>query len=96
MGKREFKEVEVDFAVIEAELGRLAPPKLKLVEVLERLRKRLVEQRSKGVTVTQMRDVLAARGVEVSERSLRIYLEKGELPTPGSRPSQGGESKEPF
>ena len=103
MARREFNKAEVNFAEIEADLGRLVPPKLSLVEVLEGLRKSLVEQHSKGVTVTQMREVLAGRGIEVSKRGLRIYLEKGELPAGRkaaaaalTRPSEGGESEEPF
>ena len=50
------------------DLAKLAPPKLSLKDVLDRLRDRMVEQRSKGVTVAQMHEVLKARGIERSER----------------------------
>ena len=35
---------------------------------------------TKGVTVAQMHEVLKARGIEIGERSLKLFLEKGELP----------------
>ena len=56
------------------------PPKLGLKDVLDRLRSRLLEQRAKGVTVTQMHEVLKERGIEIGERSLKAFLDKGELP----------------
>ena len=56
------------------------PPKLSLTDVLDRLRKRLVEQQAKGVTVTQMHEVLNTGGIDITERSLRTFLDKGVLP----------------
>ena len=43
-------------------------------------RKRILEQCAKGVTVAQMHEVLKARGIEIGERSLKTFLDKGELP----------------
>ena len=40
----------------------------------------MVEQRAKGVMVAQKHEVLKARGIEIGERSLKAFLEKGELP----------------
>ena len=40
----------------------------------------MVEQRARGVTVAQMHEVLKARGIELGERSLRAFLDKGDLP----------------
>ena len=56
------------------------PPKLSLTDVLDRLRKRLVEQQAKGVTVAQMQEVLNAGSIDITERSLRTFLDKGVLP----------------
>ena len=57
------------------------PPKLSLTDVLDRLRKRLVEQQAKGVTVAQMQEVLKSAGsINITERSLRTFLDKGVLP----------------
>ena len=56
------------------------PPKLSLTDVLDRLRKRLVEQQAKGVTVAQMQEVLNAGSINITERSLRTFLDKGVLP----------------
>ena len=56
------------------------PPKLSLADVLDRLRKRLIEQQAKGVTVAQMREVLNAGGIAITERSLRTFLSKDVLP----------------
>ena len=80
MVARRFNESDIDFEAIDADLAKLAPPKLTLKDVLDRLRERMVEQRAKGVTVAQMHEVLKARGIELGERSLRVFLDKGELP----------------
>ena len=80
MPARRFNEGDIDFEAIDADLAKLAAPKLSLRDVLDRLRARLLEQRAKGVTVTQMHEVLNARGVEIGERSLKVFLDKGELP----------------
>ena len=56
------------------------PTKLSLTDVLDRLRKRLVEQQAKGVTVAQMHEVLKSGGIDITERSLRTFLDKGVLP----------------
>ena len=80
MVARRFNEADVDFEAIDGDLAKLAPPKLSLKDVLDRLRDRMVEQRAKGVTVAQMHEVLKARGIEIGERSLKTFLDKGELP----------------
>ena len=80
MAARRFNESEVDFEAIDADLAKLAPPKLSLRDVLDRLRERMLEQRAKGVTVPQMHAVLKAQGIELGERSLRAFLDRGELP----------------
>ena len=80
MPARRFNEGDIDFEAIDADLAKLAAPKLSLRDVLDRLRNRLLEQRAKGVTVAQMHEVLNARGVEIGERSLKVFLDKGELP----------------
>ena len=80
MPARRFNEGDIDFEAIDADLAKLAAPKLSLRDVLDRLRARLLEQRAKGVTVAQMHEVLNARGVEIGERSLKVFLDKGELP----------------
>ena len=80
MPARRFNEGDIDFEAIDADLAKLAAPKLSLRDVLDRLRARLLEQRAKGVTVAQMQEVLNARGVEIGERSLKLFLDKGELP----------------
>ncbi len=80
MAARRFNETDIDFDGIDGELAKLAPPKLSLKDVLDRLRDRMVEQRARGVTVAQMHEVLKARGIEIGERSLKAFLDKGELP----------------
>ena len=47
------------------ELAKLVPPKLSLTDVLDRLRKRLVEQQAKGVTVAQMHEVFESQALKV-------------------------------
>ena len=56
------------------------PPKLSLTDVLDRLQKRLIDQQAKGVTVAQMHEVLKSGGIDITERSLRTFLDKGVLP----------------
>ena len=78
--RRRFNEADIDFDAIDGELAKLVPPKLSLADVLDRLRKRLVEQQAKGVTVAQMHEVLKSGGIDITERSLRTFLTKGVLP----------------
>ena len=80
MVARRYNESDIDFDAIDADLAKLEPPKLSLKEVLDRLRDRLLEQQARGVTVAQMHAVLKARGIEMGERSLKVFLEKGEVP----------------
>ena len=80
MPARRFNEADIDFDAIDSELAKLVPPKLSLLDVLDRLRKRLVEQQAKGVTVAQMHEVLKSGGIDITERSLRTFLTKGVLP----------------
>ena len=80
MVARRYNEADIDFGAIDVDLAKLAPPKLGLKDVLDRLRERMLEQRAKGVTVAQMHEVLKMRGVEIGERSLKAFLDKGEFP----------------
>ena len=66
MPAKRFNEADVDFDAIDGELAKLVPPKLSLTDVLDRIRKRLVEQQSKGVTVAQMHEVLNAGGIAIT------------------------------
>ena len=70
-------KTDVDFEAIDGDLAKLAPPKLSLKDVLDRLRERMLEQRAKGVTVAQMHEVLKARGIEIGERSLKGIPRQG-------------------
>ena len=62
MPAKRFNEADIDFDAMDGELAKLVSPKLSLTDVLDRLRKRLVEQQTKGVTVTQMHEVLKSGG----------------------------------
>ena len=101
MVARRFNESDVDFEAIDGDLAKLAPPKLTLKDVLDRLRERMVEQRAKGVTVAQIHEVLTARGIEIGERSLKAFLDKGKLPGRKTAKSVTGatasaEGRDPF
>ena len=80
MVARRLNESDINFEAIDADLAKLAPPKLTLKDVLDRLRDRMLEQRAKGVTVAQMHEVLKARGIQIGKRSLKTFPDKGELP----------------
>ena len=80
MPAKRFNEADIDFDAIDGELAKLVPPKLSLTDVLDRLRKRLIAQQAKGVTVAQMHEVLNEGGIAITERSLRSFLTKGVLP----------------
>ena len=80
MPAKRFNEADIDFDAIDGELPKIVPPKLSLSGVLDRLRKRLIEQQAKGVTVAQMHEVLKSGGIDITERSLRTFLDKGVLP----------------
>ena len=79
MPAKRFNEADIDFNAMDGESAKLVPPKLSLTDVLDRLRKRLVKQQAKGVTVAQMHEVLNAGGIAITERSLRPFLDKGVL-----------------
>ena len=79
MPAKRFNEADVDFDAMDGELAKLVPPKLSLTDVLDRLRKRLVEQQAKGVTVAQMHEVLKSGGIAITERSLRTFLDQGRV-----------------
>ena len=79
MPAKRFNEADIDFDAIDGELAKLVPPKLSLADVLDRLRKRLVEQQAKGVTVAQMHEVLKSGGIDITERSLRTFLDQGRV-----------------
>ena len=68
MSANRFNEADIDFDAIDGEMAKLVPSKLSLTDVLDRLRKRLVEQQAKGVTVAQMHEVLNAGGINICMR----------------------------
>ena len=70
MPAKRFNEADVDFDAIDGELAKLVPPKLSLADVLDRFRKRLVEQQAKGVTVAQMHEVLKSQAVSLSRSAV--------------------------
>ena len=80
MPAKRFNEADIDFDAIDGELAKRVSPKLSLTDVLDHLRKRLVEQQAKGVMLAQMHEVLKAGGINITERSLRTFLDKGVLP----------------
>ena len=88
---RSYNEADLDFDAISGDLGKLVPPRVSLEEVLARVRDQMVAQRRKGVSVAQMREVLNRRGIDISERALRIYLDKGELPVTRKAAPKGGD-----
>ena len=80
MPAKRFNEADIDFDAIDGELEKLAPQKLTLVDVLNRLRKRLAGQQAKGVTMAQIHEVLKSGGIEITGRRLLTFLDKGVLP----------------
>ena len=50
---RRFNEAALDFEATVAELSMLAPPKLSLNDVLDRLREPMLEQREEGTIAAQ-------------------------------------------
>ena len=80
MPAKRFKESDIDFEAIENGMANLAPPKLALEEVLARLRPKMLLHRERGVSVGQLCELLGENGVEVGERSLRSFLDRGRLP----------------
>ena len=80
MPVKRLNEADIGFDAVDGELAKLAPPKQSLTNVFDRLRKRFVEQQAKGATVAQMHDVLKSGGIDITESSLRTFLDKGVLP----------------
>ena len=81
MPAKRFNEADIDFDAIDGEMAKLVPPKLSLTDVLDRLRKRLVEQQAKGVTVAQMHEVLKSLAASISRSAVcGRFWTKGVLP----------------
>ena len=81
MPAKRFNEADIDFDAMDGELAKLVPPKLSLTDVLDRLRKRLVEQQAKGVTVAQMHEVLKSQAASISRSAVcGRFWTKGVLP----------------
>ena len=87
MARSSFIAEEIDFDGIEKSMAALEPPKLKLEEVLARVRDKMIESRKRGVTVEQLAETLRQKGIEVGVRNLNHFIEKGELL--GGRPRRG-------
>ena len=79
MAGRRFIEEEIDFEGIERGMAALKPPALELEEVLGRIRDKMVEHRKRGVSVEQLAGVLREKGIVVSPRNLKKFIETGEL-----------------
>ena len=79
MAGRRFIEEEIDFEGIERGMAALKPPALELEEVLGRIRDKMVEHRKRGVSVEQLAGVLKEKGIVVSPRNLKKFIETGEL-----------------
>ena len=86
MPAKRFNEADIDFDAIDGELAKLVPPKLSMTDVLDRLRKRLVKQQAKGVTVAQMHEVLKSGPASISRSAVcgrfwtRACCREGRLP----------------
>ena len=89
MPARRFNEGDIDFEAIDTDLAKLAPAKLSLKDVLDRLRERLLEQRAKGVTVAQTGN---GRGRTWAKRAQKSYAGRKwprvAMPVGGSRGSK--------
>ena len=100
MVARRRNEADIDFEAIDADLAKLASSRLSLKDVLNRLREGTPEQRAKRVTVAQMHEVLEARSIEIGERSLKIFLDRGDLSGRKAKSvvqaMMPGEGKDPF
>lgn len=66
---------DIDFDAVDRELAALKPRKVGVETVLEPLRRRLGIQLRRGVTTAQLREVLRAHGVLVTERRLREFID---------------------
>ena len=85
---RRYNKSDIDFEAIDTDFAKLAPPKLTLKEVLDRLRERMLEQRARGVTVAQMHEVLKARGIELGRAQPEGLSRQG-----GAAGAEGGEGR---
>lgn len=80
MAGTSFNAADIDFEALETRIAKLKPRRLEIEEVLGRVRGKMLEQMKRGVTVAQLREALSEGGIDVAERSLKQYLEKGEWP----------------
>ena len=80
MPAKRFNEADIDFDAMDGELAKLVPPKLRPDGCAGPFAEAIGRATGQGVTVAQMHEVLKSGGIDITERSLRTFLDKGVLP----------------
>lgn len=71
---RRYKEFEIDWDGISADLSRARPRQISEKEALERIADDLVAQHRRGITAEQMAEILGKRGLAVDADRVREVL----------------------
>ena len=80
-----------DIETIQTEIAKVKPERQGYRELIDGLHRLLTERITKGATIRELESALSVKGIEVSERSLKTFLETGKL----SRPRTAPTAKEP-
>ena len=91
MTERSVKVADIDLEALRGEIKKVQPERMTYQAVLEQLRPDLEAKTAEGASVRALSEALSGKGIKVSERSLKTFLETGKL----SRPRTAPNAKEP-
>ena len=83
-----YVEAHLDFGAMAARLAGIAPPRIELAQVLERLRPQIEKKVEEGVPVKEIAAALGEFGVRISGQRLRGWLDTGRVPARSARRAQ--------
>lgn len=76
----------IDFGKIEADLGKLEPPKISKEDAVLKILPAIRKQIEAGVSIDQIKSVLDQNGLKLAKKTLTGLVENGNLGKGGARP----------
>ena len=75
-----------DIETVQTEIAKVKPERQGYRELIDGLHHLLTERIAKGATIRELETALSVKGIEVSERSLKTFLDTGRFSS--RKPSQ--------
>ena len=95
MADKSLKAVEFDADALRAEIRKVRPERVIYQEILEEMAGLLREKIAEGASVKALADALARQGVKVGERSLKVFLDTGQIAGKEAGPNQSARARKP-